>query len=168
MVAACPSHASGLSLFVCHICFIHGKQPSQNQTKDGNTVMSNSSRIEAATRQMVGAILTSKQVQDAVKLAFPEDGKGVYPSDCAWKRDAEGVLQPRGKVAYGDSILEFLAENSFKVLSDQEIVRMPRKRVAKPAPAATVEPPTAPVVAAPEPALKSKAKSKKKSKKQAA
>jgi len=133
-----------------------------NET-DGNTVMSNSSRIEQATRQMVGAILTSKQVQDAVKLAFPEDGKGVYPSDCAWKRDAEGVLQPRGKVAYGDSILEFLAENSFKVLADNEIVRMPRKRTPKAATPA-VETPAAPVVATPEPAQK---KAKKKSKKKA-
>ena len=118
---------------------------------------------------MVGAVLTAKMVVDAVRLAFPEDKSGVYPSDSAWKRDAEGVLQPRGKTAYGDGVLEYLAANSFKVLGDAEIVRMPRKRAAKPAAAATVETPAAPAVAAPEQAQKkAKSKLKKKSKKQAA
>src|SRR5450432_584262 len=135
--------------------------------------MSNSSRIETATRQHVGAILTSKMVQELVKVAFPDDSKGVYPSDCAWKRDADGNLQPRGRTAYGDSVLEFLAENSFKVLSDTEIVRMPRKRVAKTVAAA----PPAGLVAAVAAGLAEEAreaakpvakkKSKKKSKKQA-
>jgi hypothetical protein len=131
--------------------------------------MSNSSRIEAATRQHVGAVLTSKMVVDAVKAHYPEYAGGVYPSDAAYVR-TDGLLVPRGKVAYGDGILEYLAANSFKVLSDAEIVRMPRKRVAKPAAATPPEVPAAPVVAAPEMAQK-KAKSKsksKKSKKQAA
>jgi len=130
--------------------------------------MSNSSRIEAATRSHVGATLTSKMIVDAVKLAFPEDKSGVYPSDCAYKRDADGKLVPRGATAYGDGILEFLAENSFKVLADQEIVRKPTKRVAKPAaapaPAAPVAAPApveTPVAAAPA-AKKSKSKKAKK------
>src|SRR5450755_2567877 len=130
--------------------------------------MSNSSRIEQATRQHVGAVLTSKMVVDAVRLAFPDDKSGVYPSDAAYVR-TDGILVPRGKVAYGDGILEYLADNSFKVLGDAEIVRMPRKRAAKPAAAATVETPAAPAVAAPEQAQKkAKSKLKKKSKKQAA
>jgi hypothetical protein len=140
--------------------------------------MSNSSRIETATRSMVGAVLTSKMVVDAVKLAFPDYTGGVYPSDSAYKRDADGNLAPRGKVAYGDGILEFLAENSFKVLSDAEIVRKPTKRVAKPVVAATppevlaapvvaAAPVAAPVEAVAPVAAKVVAK-KKKSKKQAA
>ena len=130
--------------------------------------MSNSSRIEQATRQHVGAVLTSKMVVDAVKLAFPDDKSGVYPSDAAYVR-TDGILVPRGKVAYGDGVLEYLAANSFKVLGDAEIVRMPRKRVAKPAATVAVETPAAPAVAAPEQAQKkAKSKLKKKSKKQAA
>jgi hypothetical protein len=135
--------------------------------------MSNSSRIEQATRQHVGAILTSKMVCELVHLAFPVYKGGTYPSDSAYKRDADGVLQARGKTAYGDGILEFLAENSFKVLSDAEIVRKPTKRVAKPVAATAPEVPAAPAVApvpvaaTPEPA-KPVASKKKKSKKQAA
>jgi hypothetical protein len=117
---------------------------------------------------MVGAVLTSKMVVDAVRLAFPDDKSGVYPSDAAYVR-TDGVLVPRGTVAYGDGILEYLAANSFKVLSDAEIVRMPRKRAAKAAPVAAVETPAAQVVATPEPAQKkSKLKKKAKAKKQAA
>src|SRR5450755_1483450 len=131
--------------------------------------MSNSSRIEVATRQHVGAILTSKMITELVKVSFPEFAGGVYPSDAAWRRGEDGQLVCRGKVAYGDAILEYLADNSFKVLGDAEIVRMPRKRAAKPAAAATVETPAAPAVAAPEQAQKkAKSKLKKKSKKQAA
>jgi len=134
--------------------------------------MSNSSRIETATRQHVGAVLTSKMIAELVKVSFPEFAGGVYPSDAAWKRGEDGQLVCRGKVAYGDAILEYLADNSFKVLGDAEIVRMPRKRVAKAAPAAAVETPAAQVVAqeavAAEPARKLKSKSKKKSKRQAA
>ena len=124
--------------------------------------MSNSSRIEQATRSMVGAVLTSKMVVDAVRLAFPGDKSGVYPSDAAYVR-TDGVLVPRGKVAYGDGILEYLASNSFKVLPTEEIVRMPRKRTPKAAPVAAVETPAAPVVAAREPAQKKSKKNKKNS-----
>ena|ERR1017187_4960047 len=140
------------------------------------TIMSNSSRIEQATRQHIGAVLTSKMIVELVQLAFPEYKGGTYPSDSAYKRDAEGVLAPRGKVAYGDGVLEFLAENSFKVLSDSEIVRKETKRKAKPVVAAkppevAAAPVVAPVVAPVEaqqevkPTVKKKAK---KSKKQAA
>ena len=140
-----------------------------NQTKDGYKLMSNSSRIEVATRGMIGAVLTAKMVVDAVRLAFPDDKSGVYPSDAAWKRGEDGQLVCRGTVPYGDAVLEYLAANSFKVLADAEIIRMPRKRVAKAAPVAAVETPAAPVVAAPEPAQKkSKLKKKSKAKKQAA
>src|ERR1035438_610751 len=103
---------------------------------DGHKVMSNSSRIEQATRQHVGAVLTSKMIVELVKVAFPDYTGGVYPSDSAYKRDADGVLAPRGKVAYGDVVLAFLAENSFKVLADSEIVRKETKRKAKPVVAA--------------------------------
>jgi len=140
-----------------------------NET-DGYTVMSNSSRIEQATRSMVGAVLTSKMVVDAVRLAFPDDKSGVYPSDAAYVR-TDGILVPRGKVAYGDGILEYLAANSFKVLGDAEIVRMPRKRAAKPAAATPPEVPAAPVVAqeavATTPAKSKSKKSKKKASKAA-
>ena len=56
---------------------------------------SNSSRIEKATRQHVGATLTSEQIHELVKLADPTSTKGVYPSDCAYKRDEAGKLIPR-------------------------------------------------------------------------
>lgn len=104
--------------------------------------MSNSSRIEAATRQHVGAILTSEQIVELVKLADPNWKGGVYPSDAAYTRTPEGLV-PRGKTAYGDGILEYLAPNSFKVLKTEEIIRRPGGRVKKPA---VVEAP-APVVA---------------------
>lgn len=136
--------------------------------------MSNSSRIEAATRQHIGAVLTSKMIVELVKVAFPDYTGGVYPSDAAYKRDADGVLAPRGKVAYGDGVLEFLAENSFKVLGDAEIVRKPTKRVAKPVVATSPEVPASQVVApaaapvAATPASKTVQKKAKKSKKQAA
>ncbi len=104
--------------------------------------MSNSSRIEAATRQHVGATLTSEQIVELVKISNPEWKGGVYPSDAAYKRDADGKLVPRGKTAYGDGVLEYLGENSFKVLADKDIVRRPsnKKAAATPAPAPTVTP----------------------------
>jgi hypothetical protein len=86
---------------------------------------SNSSRIEKATRQHVGATLTSEQIHELVKLADPTSTKGVYPSDCAYKRDEAGKLIPRGKTAYGDGVLEYLGANSFKVLPTEQIVRRP-------------------------------------------
>ncbi|MFZ0804799.1 MAG: hypothetical protein WAN03_01390, partial [Candidatus Sulfotelmatobacter sp.] len=55
----------------------------------------------------------------------------------------------RGKVPYGDGILEYLGENQFKVLADNEIVR--RKKSAAPVPAASP-------VAAPAPAPAKKGK----------
>jgi hypothetical protein len=123
--------------------------------------MSNSSRIETATRQHVGAVLTSKMIAELVKVSFPEFAGGVYPSDAAWKRGEDGQLVCRGKVAYGDAILEYLADNSFKVLGDAEIVRMPRKRVAKTVAATPPEVPAAPVVAQETGAAHKKSKSKK-------
>ena len=95
--------------------------------------MSNSSRIEAATRQHVGAILTSEQIVELVKVADPNWKGGVYPSDAAYTRTSEGLL-PRGKVAYGDGVPEYLGANSFKVLPTTEIVRRPTTRKAAPAP----------------------------------
>jgi hypothetical protein len=98
--------------------------------------MSNSSRIEAATRQHVGATLTSEQIVELVKVSNPEWKGGVYPSDSAYTRTPEGLV-PRGKVAYGDGVLEYLGANSFKVLATEEIVRRPGsgKKAAAPAPA---------------------------------
>jgi len=115
---------------------------------------SNSSRIEAATRQHVGAVLTSQMITDLVKVSDPEWKGGVYPSDCAYRRTEEGLL-PRGKTAYGDGVLEFLAENSFKVLPTEEIVRRkPAKTPAAPTPVPTmtVVPASSPAVAATPPA----------------
>src|SRR5579864_558829 len=103
--------------------------------------MSNSSRIEKATRQHVGAVLTSEQIHELVKVSDPNWKGGVYPSDSAYKRDADGKLVPRGKTAYGDGVLEYLGENSFKVLADKDIVRRPGKtpkKAAAPAPTPTV------------------------------
>lgn len=98
--------------------------------------MSNSSRVEAATRQHVGAVLTSEQIVELVKLSDPNWKGGVYPSDAAYTRTSEG-LKPRGKVAYGDGVLEYLGANSFKVLKTEEIVRRPTTRkAAAPAPEA--------------------------------
>jgi hypothetical protein len=58
-----------------------------------------------------------------VKLSDPTSSKGVYPSDCAYKRDESGNLVPRGKTAYGDGVLEYVSENNFKVLPTDQIVR---------------------------------------------
>jgi hypothetical protein len=100
----------------------------------GELPMSNSSRIEAATRQHVGATLTNEQIVELVKIADPNWKGGVYPSDCAYTRTAEG-LKPRGATAYGDGMLEYLGANSFKVLATQDIIRRPAsaKKAAKPA-----------------------------------
>jgi hypothetical protein len=103
------------------------------------TTMSNRSRIEAATRQHVGAVLTSEQIVELVKLSDPTSTKGVYPSDAAYKRTPEGLVH-RGKVAYGDGVLEWLAANSFKVLADSEIVRRPGSKVVVPVPPAAPAP----------------------------
>jgi hypothetical protein len=116
---------------------------------------SNSQRIETATRQHVGATLTSAQITELVKLSDPTSNKGVYPSDCAYKRDADGKLVPRGRTAYGDGVLEYVGENNFKVLPTDQIVR--RKPGESPVPT------PAPVAAAPE--KKGAATSKKKGKK---
>jgi len=96
--------------------------------------MSNSSRIEAATRQHVGATLTSEQIVELVKLSNPEWKGGVYPSDAAYQRTPEGLV-PRGKTAYGDGVLEYLGANSFKVLSTDQIVRRKPGKTPVPTPA---------------------------------
>lgn len=94
---------------------------------------SNSNRIETATRQHVGATLTSAQITELVKLSYPDWKGGVYPSDCAGKRQEDGTLTHRGKTAYGDLVLEYVGENNFKVLPTEQIIR--RKNPPKPAPA---------------------------------
>jgi hypothetical protein len=109
--------------------------------------MSNSSRIETATRQHVGAVLTSQMIAELVKVSFPDWKGGVYPSDAAGKRLEDGTLTHRGKVAYGDLVLEYLAENSFKVLPTADIVRRPtsRKKAAATLAMATPAAATSPV-----------------------
>jgi hypothetical protein len=131
--------------------------------KEKYMAKSNSSRIEAATRQHVGATLTSQMIAELVKVSDPEWKGGVYPSDCAYKRTEEG-LAPRGKTAYGDGVLEFLAENSFKVLPTEEIVRRkPAKAAAStPVPVPTVATPVAPAPVAATPAATGKKKTAKK------
>jgi hypothetical protein len=108
--------------------------------------MSNSSRIEAATRKHVNETLNNNQIIELVRAADPNWKGGVYPSDAAYKRTPEGLV-PRGKVAYGDGVLEYLGENSFKVLADKEIVRRPSTRKAAVVPPAAPE--TKPVAATP-------------------
>jgi pantothenate kinase len=49
----------------------------------------------------------------------------------------------RGKVAYGDLVLEYMGANSFKVLPTEQIVRRPSNKKTK-----TVIPVAAPVAAA--------------------
>jgi hypothetical protein len=78
--------------------------------------MSNSQRIEAATRQHVNAVLTNDQIVELVKVTSPDWKGGVYPSDAAGQRQEDGTITHRGKVAYGDLVLEYLTKNSFKVL----------------------------------------------------
>jgi hypothetical protein len=87
-------------------------------------------------------------ITELVKVSDPEWKGGVYPSDCAYKRTDDGLV-PRGKTAYGDGVLEFLAENSFKVLPTEEIVRRkPAKAAAStPVPVLKVPAAAAPVVA---------------------
>src|SRR3954453_5346809 len=105
--------------------------------------MSNSGRIEQATRQHVGAVLTAEQIAELVKLSDPTSTKGVYPSDAAYKRDETGKLVPREKTAYGDGVLELIAPNSYKVLPTEQIVRrkplVVTKTEAAPAVAAKTE-----------------------------
>ena len=93
---------------------------------------SNSNRIETATRQHVGATLTSAQITELVRVADPNWKGGVYPSDCAYVRTDEGLV-PRGKTAYGDGVLEYVSENNFKVLPSEQIVR---RKTPKPVAAA--------------------------------
>jgi hypothetical protein len=116
--------------------------------------MSNSSRIEAATRDHVGAVLTGAQIVELVKVSDPDWKGGIYPSDAAGKLLEDGTITFRGKVAYGDLVLLHLAENSFKVLADKNIVRRPTsKKAATPKAEAKAEvkteakPEAAPVVA---------------------
>jgi hypothetical protein len=104
-------------------------------------------------------------ITELVKVSDPEWKGGVYPSDCAYKRTDDGLV-PRGKTAYGDGVLEFLAENSFKVLPTEEIVRRKPLVVKKTEAAASTPVPTptpTPTVAATAPvAASGKKKSGKK------
>jgi hypothetical protein len=116
--------------------------------------MSNSSRIEAATRNHVGATLTNEQIVELVKVSDPNLKGGVYPSDAAGKRQEDGTLTHRGAMMYGDLVLEMMGKNSFKVLPTTEIVRRP---VSKKAPAVAKAAKAAePVAAAPAPVVEKK------------
>jgi hypothetical protein len=116
--------------------------------------MSNSSRIEAATRQHVGATLTNEQIVELVKVSDPNWKGGVYPSDAAGKRQEDGTLTHRGAVMYGDLVLEMMGKNSFKVLATEMIVRRPTSK--KPAAVAKAEKAAEPVAAAPAPVVEKK------------
>jgi len=107
--------------------------------------MNNSQRIEHATRQHVGAVLTTEQIQELVKLSDPTNTKGVYPSDCAYRRLEDGTLTHRGKMAYGDGVLELVGSNAYKVLPTEQIVRQknpPAVPVAPPVSKTETQPPT--------------------------
>jgi len=86
--------------------------------------MTNSSRIEQATREFVGATLTGQEITLLVHKAFPDWTGGIYPSDCAYAKTANGFV-PRGKSAYGDGVLQYLGSDQFKVLPTDAIVRKP-------------------------------------------
>ena len=86
--------------------------------------MTNSSRIEAATRKYVGAVLSAQEIALLVKQAFPDWTGGVYPSDCAYAKTSAGFV-PRGKTAYGDGVLQYIGSDAFKVLPTDAIVRKP-------------------------------------------
>lgn len=88
--------------------------------------MSNSSRIEVATRSHVNQTLTAAEITELVKKANPEWTGGVYPSDAAGKRLEDGAITFRGQTIYGDLVLEYLGPNKFKVLPTKQIVRRPR------------------------------------------
>jgi hypothetical protein len=116
------------------------------------TTMSNSSRIEQATRQHVNAVLTNDQIVDLVKVTFPDWKGGVYASDAAGKRLEDGTITHRGKVAYGDLVLLYENKNSFKVLPTEQIVRRPvavKKAKVVSAPVVTPAPVAAPTPAKP-------------------
>jgi hypothetical protein len=90
----------------------------------------NSSRIEAATRDFVGAILTGKEITRLVQKMFPESTQGTYAGDAAYApvvRDGKKVLEPRGSSAYGDGVLQYMGSDSFKVLPTDQIVRREKK-----------------------------------------
>jgi hypothetical protein len=86
--------------------------------------MSNSSRIEAATRDRVGQTLSSEQIVAIVKMANPGETKQVYPGDSAGKKLEDGTITHRGKAQYGDIILLLIGPNQYRVLDTPEIVRM--------------------------------------------
>jgi hypothetical protein len=113
--------------------------------------MPNDTRIEKATRDFVGAVLTGEQIQHLVKASSPEWNGGIYPSDVAYVRSADGFV-PRGKSAYGDGVLEYLGTDSFKVLATDQIVRKSRSGRGR----GTTAPKDAAVVAAELAAIKAK------------
>jgi hypothetical protein len=121
-------------------------------------VMSNSSRIENATRQHVGAVLTSQQVVELVKLSDPTNLKGCYPGDSAGKQLEDGSITFRGKMSYGDLVLLQVSSGQYKVLPTEQIVR--RKNP-------TVVPVPVPVAAAPEPKKEEKKRKPGQNKRQA-
>jgi hypothetical protein len=86
--------------------------------------MTNSQRIEQATRNFVGATLSGEEIAHLVKKAFPDNTAGIYPSDCAYTKTSAGFV-PRGKSAYGDGVLQYMGSDQFKVLPTDAIVRKP-------------------------------------------
>jgi hypothetical protein len=54
--------------------------------------MSNSRRVEAATRSHVGAVLTNDMIKELVKLSDPNWTGGIYPSDAAYVRTDQGLV----------------------------------------------------------------------------
>jgi hypothetical protein len=130
-----------------------GNKPVYITKSQEITNMSNSSRIEVATRQHVGAVLTNDQLVELVKVSFPDWKGGVYPSDAAGQRQEDGTITHRGKTMYGDLILEYVNKNSFKVLATDKIVRRPvsAKKAAVVAVAAQEKKEVAPAPVKPEP-----------------
>jgi hypothetical protein len=129
------------------------------------TNMSNSSRIEVATRQHVGAVLTNDQLVELVKVSFPDWKGGVYPSDAAGQKQEDGTITHRGKTMYGDLVLEYVNKNSFKVLATDKIVRRPvseKKGKAIVAVAAQEKKEVTPAPAKPEPVAAKAVKATKK------
>lgn len=80
--------------------------------------MTNTQKIEAATRPFVGKVLSSKQIVAVTLAAFPDVNAGsILPSDHAGAN--------RNGNVYADQLFE-RAGAGFKVLDAAEIVRKPK------------------------------------------
>jgi len=93
-------------------------------------MLSNSQRIEAATRTLVGKELSAKAIELAVKATFPGLTVGVYVGDAAYT-EKNGKIVPRTNTQAGDTdkndgVLVALSNGKYRVLPTEKIVRKER------------------------------------------